>query len=124
MVYLYVVLVLSLANLYNITSGSKQVRIIEQCATSYAKIGHFLLNDTSGSIVNNVKLKHSNDPEKILEDILSQWMCKDENHSWEKLIECLRRYELNSIASDLEECLGMNKTQPTEGVGILYFGAY
>ena len=63
--------------------GSKQVRIIEQCATSYAKIGHYLLNDTSGSIVNNVKLKHSNDPEKILEDILSQWMCKDENHLWE-----------------------------------------
>ena len=39
-----------------------------------------------------------------------------------ELIECLRRYELNSIASDLEECLGMNKTQPYEGVGILYFG--
>ena len=111
-------LVLSLANLEKLKGSSKQIRIIQQCATSYPKIGHYLLNDTSGSIVNNLRLKHSNDPEKILEDILSQWMCKDANHSWEKLIECLRRCELNSIASDIEECLGM-KIQPAKGMGCM-----
>ena len=101
-----------MANLESLKCGSKHVRIIQRCAHSYAKIGHYLLNDTSGSIVESLKLKHSHDPEKILGDILSQWKRKDENHSWEKLIECLRRCELNSTASDIEDCLGMKTTQP------------
>ena len=110
---------LSLANLETFQChGMKKIKVIAQCSAYYAKIGHHLLNDTDGSIVTS--LEHKQDPEKILNEIFGKWLREDADHSWKKLIQCLRRCNLNSIASGIEDSLGMS-TQFTEGIFILHY---
>ena len=50
-----------------------------------------------------------------MREIFGKWLREDADHSWKKLIECLKRCDLNSIASDIEDSLGMS-TQSTEGL--------
>ena len=106
---------LSLANLETLQCHIKEkIKIIRQCSAYYTRIGHDLLNDKNGSIVRGLELNFR-DPERILQAIFSQWMQEDVDHSWKKLTECLRRCDLNTIASDIEDALGL-QIQSNEGI--------
>lgn len=103
----------SLEVLQHVHDQQKTVDIIAQCSTHYQQIGNYLLHDRSGAIVESLELKRLSDPVKILRDIFGKWLREDRECSWEKLIECLRRFELNNITNDVEDALGI---QPAQGL--------
>ena len=107
---------LCLANLETLFSHDKQkrVKIIVRCSAYYSKIGHDLLNDTDGSKVKSLE-QQFRDPEKILQEIFGRWLREHVGYSWEKLILCLKRCDLNSVAYDIEDALGI-KVQTREGL--------
>ena len=83
----------------------QRVRILRQSAARYKEIGSYLLNDKDGAIV--ATLEYLREPEKILREIFSRWLQNDTEHSWEHLVQCLRRCELNGLADDVETALGL-----------------
>ena len=104
---------LSLANLETLQCHNKEkIKIVKQCSAYYTNIGHHLLNDKTGSIVRGIELSFQG-AERILQEIFSQWMQEDVDHSWKKLTECLRRCDLNTIASDIEDALGLQVQSDT-----------
>lgn len=110
--------VLSLASLQSLQClGKNKVKIIKRCSAFYAKIGHDLLNDTDGSIVKSLQ-NSSQDPDVIMHEIFGKWLREDADHSWKKLIECLRRCDLDTVARDIEAGLGM-RAHSIEGLMLL-----
>ena len=49
--------------------------------------------------------------------IFSKWVQKDTERSWQKLIECLRMYDLDVLAKDIEDALKQHtQQQPLAGL--------
>ena len=65
--------------------------------------GTFLLNDKTGSQVNNIKKACHYDPEDIVMTILEEWLTGNGRPcTWRTLIETLRDCDLNGLANQIE----------------------
>ena len=94
-------------HLYKLPTSKGDVRLLEKSSMSYRGIGTFLLNDESGAIVRGIAETARDDPVKAVTLIYQQWLQKDEDHTWKKLIQCFRDVQLNSLAKELELHFGL-----------------
>ena len=74
---------------------------------SYRAIGTLLLNDESGAIVSGIAKTALGNTEDAVRMIYEKWIQEDEDHTWEKLIQCFRDVQLNSLAKELELHFGL-----------------
>ena len=87
-----------------VTCKGKEVKIISEAASSYHKIGCYLLNDATGAIVKGLERA---DPTDTLREIFGKWLREDREGSWGKLIDCLKYCDLGSLAEDVETALNL-----------------
>ena len=93
-----------LRDLILLSTSKRNIRIAEESAAKYIQIGAFLLRDDNGARVSAIE---QSDRVATVTMIYSKWLQKDEDHSWEKLMQCLRDVELNCLARDLELHFGL-----------------
>ncbi|CAI7991595.1 hypothetical protein GBAR_LOCUS785, partial [Geodia barretti] len=93
-----------LPDLIKLSTSQGDIRILKESAAKYTQIGALLLRDDTGAIVSAME---QSDRVATVEIIYKQWIQEDEDHSWEKLIQCFRDVELNSLARDLELHFGL-----------------
>ena len=87
-----------------VTCKGKEVRIISEAASSYHKIGCYLLNDATGAVVKSLEKAKQTD---TLRDIFGKWLREYPERSWGKLIDCLKYCDLGSLAEDVETALNL-----------------
>ena len=73
-----------------------------------------MLRDDTGAIVSAIE---QSDRVATVESIYKQWIQEDEDHSWEKLIQCFRDVQLNSLAGNLELHFGLTSPSDRGKVG-------
>ena len=81
--------------------------IIDLVAPQYRCLGHLLLDDKSGSEVQAITMANNGDPIGAMSAIFTKWLSKDTERSWKKLIECMKRCDLNHFAREMEAALGL-----------------
>ena len=91
-------------DLYKLSTSKGVIRLLEETSVHYKAIGTFLLNDESGAIVDGIADTARDKPVRL---IYGQWLQKDEDHTWEKLIQCFRDVQLNYLAGKLELHFGL-----------------
>ena len=81
-----------------------QLNIPQQIGTKYKDFGTFLLNDSTGNLVNNIEAECQQIPENINKKILEEWLAGGGKPcTWETLIEVLRECKLNTLADKIED---------------------
>ena len=98
-----------LGDLIILSTSKGDIRIVKKSAAKYKEIGTLLLRDDTGAIVGAIE---QSDRVTKVTSIYQQWIQEDEDHSWEKLIKCLRDVQLNSLARELELHFGL--TSPSD----------
>ena len=84
----------------------------------YRCIGIRLLNDADGSIVAGIHNTNSHVLKHTMYEIFYEWVRRDTEYSWQKLIECLKTCELCVLAKDIEDALKQH-TQQQSLAGLL-----
>ena len=103
-----------LPDLIKLSSSKRDIRILKESAAKYTQIGALLLRDDTGTIVSAIE---QSDRVATVESIYKQWIQEDEDHSWEKLIQCFRDVQLNSLAGNLELHFGLTSPSDRGKVG-------
>lgn len=82
----------------------RNINIPQEIGIKYFQFGIFLLEDTSGTRIENMERKYGSDPERINREILQEWTKGRGKQpvSWETLIEVLNDVELSILASEIE----------------------
>ena len=103
-----------LSGLIKLSTSKGVIRIWEMSAAKYMQIGTLLLKDDTGAIVSAIE---QSDRVTTVAMIYQQWMQEDEDHSWDKLIQCFRDVQLNFLARDLELHFGLPSPSDRGKVG-------
>ena len=83
-----------------------QFKVPQHVGVNYKIFGTFLLDDKTGSRVDNIKKTCFGDPEDIVAKILQEWITgKGKALSWEMLIKTLRDCELTVLADQMQDTL-------------------
>ena len=101
-----------LPDLIILSTSQGDIRILEESAVKFEDIGTLLLKDSRGAKVSGIAKTALGDQVEAVRMIYVKWIQEDEDHSWKKLIKCLRNVELNSLARDLE--LHFRLTSPSD----------
>ena len=81
-----------------------QLKIPQQVGPHYKIFGTFLLNDKTGSQVDNIRRACLGDPKDIVVSILQEWIAgRGRPLTWETLIKTLRDCDLNPLADEVED---------------------
>lgn len=90
------------------------INIPEEIATKYHQFGILLLDDRTGSRVNIITHKHSNDAERINTKILEEWLNGRGKQpvTWAKLAAALRDIGLSTLAGDIEAVMCQARPVP------------
>ena len=91
--------------------------IITRIASRYATIGILLLDDEEGCIVSGIS---GTSAAEAMIAIFKEWLQRDLNCSWQKLIDCLRNCGLDSVATDIEDAFKSHTQQVIAGLLKLY----
>ena len=85
----------------------KKIRVHEQIGTKYTDLAVFLLGDDTRVKVETFAMKHSQDPDRINLEILSNWLqgLGKQPVTWRTLVQVLRDLDLKSVANDIESGL-------------------
>ena len=96
-----------LPDLIKLSTSKRDIRILRESAVSFRDIGALLLRDDTGARVSAIAKTALGDQVEAARMIYVEWIQEDEDHSWEKLIQCLRDVQLNSLARELELHFGL-----------------
>ena len=97
-------------NLRRLSTHAGAINIMQETAPRYRDIGILLLNDRSGAIVDGIKETARGDPVAAVDMIYTRWIGEDVDYSWEKLTQCFRDCDLNSLACDIEQHFGLQQS--------------
>ena len=80
------------------------INVAEKISTKYHDFGILLLDDSDGTRVQNMELKHRQDAERINKEILQEWAAGRGKKpvSWETLTEVLHDIGLSTLADEIE----------------------
>ena len=94
----------TLIELVRFRGRERRINIPQEISTKYSQFGILLLEDTNGTRVRNIELKHWGDAEQINMKILEEWASGRGRQpvSWEILTEILRDVKLGQLAGDIE----------------------
>ena len=80
------------------------LKIPQKVGPHYTIFGTFLLNDKTGSEVENIKKACLGEPTDIVASILQEWIAgRGRPLTWETLIKTLRDSDLNPLADEVED---------------------
>ena len=80
-----------------------RLKIPQQVAAKHKTFGIFLLDDTTGSRVDGIKLACLGEPEDIVTKILQEWVGgRGAALTWDTLVKTLRDCELNTLADHVQ----------------------
>ena len=80
-----------------------EFNVPEQVGTRFPKFGTLLLNDQTGTQVDNIEDELRGNPERINKRILQYWLQgKGQPVTWKTLIETLRACSLNGMADQIQ----------------------
>ena len=79
--------------------------IIQQVVPHCQSVGAYLLHDKDGAIVNAIEQGTQKQAEDTMLIIFSRWLREDPDHSWEKLIHCLKECGVDVLAEHLQYLL-------------------
>ena len=83
-----------------------ELRVPEQVSTKFRKFGTLLLEDETGTRVDNIEEGLRGMPERINTKILKEWLRgKGLPVKWERLLHTLRTCELNELANKIQKSL-------------------
>ena len=88
------------------------IKVIENSANHYKRIGAILLNDAHGERVETIENDLRGKGEAIIREIYKKWIREDTNCSWMTLTECFRDCNLHRLADDIEEHFGLPSPPP------------
>ena len=94
-------------DLRNLSTSKGHINILQETAGNYKDIGAILLHDRTGARVAGVTNNGRDGIIEAVRAVYQQWIQEDEDHSWEKLTKCFRDVQLNSLARDIEQHLGL-----------------
>ena len=95
----------TLPKLLKFTCADRRVICIPlEIGIKYFEFGTFLLEDSTGSMVEIIAHKHHNDAERINTEILQQWLTGRGKKpvTWATLVEVLRDIELSTLAYEIK----------------------
>ena len=81
--------------------------IIDLVAPQYRCLGALLLDDKRGNAIQSMHMANSGDPVATMRAIFCKWLGKDTKCSWKKLIQCMKKCDLNHYAINMEAALGL-----------------
>ena len=85
-----------------------KLKLPVKLGANFHNFGIFLLDDTIGTRVRAMELKHRGDGEAIVRDILCQWLeGRGISVSWSSLITTLKEIDQNVLARDIEMYIGV-----------------
>ena len=89
---------------FPIRDGESYIDIIEKIGANYYTFGVFLLQDETGSKVKTIESHYKENPKRINQEILGQWLEGDGKQpvAWKTLIEALRDSRLFYVAQEVE----------------------
>lgn len=97
----------SLSELLNFECSNKQkVNISVEVGTKYVEFGSLLLpNDVTGAKVKNMAYRHRDDPERIVTEILQEWLNGKGKQpvTWSTLVDVLWDVRLSTLANDISK---------------------
>ena len=96
-----------LVKLQDLYKLNGDIRLLSETSVHYRAIGTLLLNDESGAIVDGIAKTALGDTEDAVILIYKKWIQEDEDHTWEKLIQCFKDLQLNPLAGKLELHFGL-----------------
>ena len=96
-----------MTDLQRLETSNGPIYIIQRSAAKFQEIGTSLLNDRGETKVGNIAASVRGNQENAIREIYKRWREEDVNHSWTKLTQCLRRCELNFLASEIEQHFGL-----------------
>ena len=87
--------------------GIKPVRIIERIGSKNTALGHFLLNDEDGSIMETIVDNSICNNEAVNREIFRRWLAGSgvQPVNWKKLVEALQKFKLKELANDIVDAL-------------------
>ena len=88
-----------------VSGDGTSISIVADCAFKYETIGHFLLSDKDGSIVQSITKRCHSNCEDCLRAIFRDWLQNGKDRSWKRLLECLEWCNLSSVAERIQENL-------------------
>ena len=94
-------------DLMKLSTSKGAIRILHRSAVKCKDIGVILLNDESGAIVEAITQSAGGDQIESVRKIYTRWIEENEDHSWRKLTQCFRDVQLNVLARDVEQHLGL-----------------
>ena len=104
-------------NLMRLSTREGEINIVEESAHKYREIGFILLKDRTGLKVTAIEKEVRDNPVEAVSKIYIRWIARDVDRSWSKLAQCLRRCDLNVLASDIEKHFGLpSPQQPQESM--------
>ena len=98
---------LVLPDLIKLSTSKRDIRILEESAVKFRDIGPLLLRDDTGARVHGIAITALGDQVAAVRMIYEKWIQEDEDHSWEKLIQCFKDVQLNYLARELELHFGL-----------------
>ena len=82
----------------------RRISLPLEIGTKYKAFGILLLDDITGERVSAIAEKHMNDAEKVIVNILEEWIAGKGKHpvTWKTLTETLRDTGLTVLAREME----------------------
>ena len=81
----------------------REINLPEEIGTRYSLFGKLLLEDDTGTLIDSIVGKHS-DEQKIIVEIFEQWIAGRGKHpvNWKTLAKVLYDIELSTLAEEIE----------------------
>ena len=95
-----------MSNLHSLShpDGGKDIKIIARASVNFQQIGARLLKDDHGNKVDNIQSKTKSN-EDAMREVFCQWLREDDQSSWGKLIQCLRKCDCERLADEIDHAL-------------------
>ena len=106
----------TLPTLRDFPGRDRSIDIVAEIGTDYSKLGTLLLDDNNGKKVSNIEKSKLNDPVDIAVAILKAWIEGKGRTpvTWQTLVTCLRKTDLNVLADDIQTVLSEHKDSDHE----------
>ena len=81
------------------------INIMQRVVPKYKQLGNILLEDPNGVRVMAMEMSHAYNVDDVVYGIFREWLEKDTDATWSKLVKCLKKASLDPLAQEIESCL-------------------
>ena len=93
-----------MVTLLKFSTSTETINIMQKVSPQYKAVGTILLDDRDGNRLKAIEKSCKDDVDAITHEIFQEWITKDSNPTWGKLVECLKDASLHPLAKNIENC--------------------